>query len=147
MSILGNTTDPGFSAVFTIDYVGHLYNLNAWSLDLGQVSGACDTSGTNDPTRALAQGSASLGTLVPDVTGSPGAINGISVDITTLVQGWADGSIPNNGLTFTGTAGALQSQAAYFNNAIITTSVVPEPSSGALLALAIGGMMIRRKRR
>jgi len=143
VSILGDTSDPGFSAVFSIDYVGHLNNLNAWSVDLGQVNGAWDTSGANDPTRALSQGSTSLGTLVADVTGSPDAINGIEVDVTTLVQGWADGSIENNGLTFTG---PLAPQAAYFNNATITTSAVPEPSSASLLALAIGGMMIRRKR-
>ncbi|MDB4554825.1 hypothetical protein N9Z94_03485 [Akkermansiaceae bacterium] len=45
-------TDPGFSAIFSIDYVGHLNNLNAWNVDLGQVNGAWDISGDNDPTRA-----------------------------------------------------------------------------------------------
>ncbi|MDB4284156.1 PEP-CTERM sorting domain-containing protein [Akkermansiaceae bacterium] len=137
-------TDPGFSAIFSIDYVGHLNNLNAWNVDLGQVNGAWDISGDNDPTRALSQGSTCLGTLVAGVEGEPSAINGIEIDITTLVQGWADGSIANNGLTFTG---SLVSQSAYFNNATITTSVVPEPSSASLAVLAIAGMVIRRKRR
>lgn len=137
-------TQPGFSAIFSIDYVGHLNPDNAWSVDLGQVNGAWDTSGGNDPTRALSQGSTSLGNLVAAVEGEPGAIDGIEVDITTLVQGWADGSIANNGLTFTG---PLIAQSAYFNNAIITTSVVPEPSSALLFALAFGGLVIRRKRR
>ncbi|MEN8775077.1 MAG: DNRLRE domain-containing protein [Akkermansiaceae bacterium] len=137
-------TDPGFSAVFSIDYVGHLNSLNAWSVSLGQVNGPWDTSGNNDPTRALSQGSSIVGELVSDVAGNPDAIDGIEVDITSLVQGWADGSIANNGLTFTG---PLVAQSAYFNNAIITTSVVPEPSSASLLAFAIAGMVIRRKRR
>lgn len=141
-------TDPNFSAVFTIDYVGHLNELNAWSVDLGQVNGAWDTSGTNDPTRALSQGSTSVGLLLAAVGGQPNPISGLSVDITSLVQGWADGSIANNGLTFTGTGGALSSQATYFNNAVITTSIaVPEPSSAAVLAFAIGGLVMRRKRR
>jgi len=148
-SLTTDPTDPNFSAVFSIDYVGHLNNLNAWSVDLGQVNGAWDTSGTSDPTRALAQGSTPLGTLVAAVQSQPDPINGIELDITALVQGWADGSIANNGLTFTSTGGALSSQAAYFNNAVITTSVaaVPEPSSAAVLALAISGMIMRRKRR
>lgn len=137
-------TDPGFSAIFSIDYVGHLNNLNDWGVSLGQVNGAWDTSGDNDPTRALSQGSTNLGSLVSDVSGNAGAISGIEIDITALVQGWADGSIANNGLTFTG---SLAPQGAYFNNAIITTSVVPEPSSASLLALAIAGTVIRRKRR
>ena len=137
-------TAPEFSAIFSIDYVGHLNNLNAWNVDLGQVNGAWDASGTNDPTRALSQGSTFLGNLVTGVQGEPNAINGIEVDITTLVQGWVDGSIENNGLTFTG---GLVPQAAYFNNATITTSAVPEPSSASLLVLAIGGVVIRRKRR
>jgi hypothetical protein len=92
----------------------------------------------------LSQGSSIVGELVSDVAGNPDAIDGIEVDITSLVQGWADGSIANNGLTFTG---PLVAQSAYFNNAIITTSVVPEPSSASLLAFAIAGMVIRRKRR
>ena len=148
VSILGTSpADPGFSAIFSIDYVGHLNSLNAWSVDLGQVNGAWDTSGANDPTRALAQNSTSLGNLVTGVQGQPGAINGIQVDITSLVQGWADGSIANNGLTFNSAGGALAAQAAYFNNPVITTSAVPEPSSAAFLAFALGGTVIRRKRR
>jgi hypothetical protein len=92
----------------------------------------------------LSRGSTSLGNLVAAVEGEPSAIEGIEVDITTLVQGWADGSIANNGLTFTG---PLIAQSAYFNNAIITTSEVPEPSSALLCALVFGGLVIRRKRR
>jgi len=143
-SLSAALTQPGFSAIFSIDYVGHLNPNNAWSVDLGQVNGAWDTSGGNDPTRALSRGSTSLGNLVAAVEGEPSAIEGIEVDITTLVQGWADGSIANNGLTFTG---PLIAQSAYFNNAIITTSEVPEPSSALLCALVFGGLLIRRKRR
>ncbi|MDB4802260.1 hypothetical protein OAG92_08410, partial [Akkermansiaceae bacterium] len=97
-SLSAASTQPGFSAIFSIDYVGHLNPNNAWSVDLGQVNGAWDTSGGNDPTRALSRGSTSLGNLVAAVEGEPSAIEGIEVDITTLVQGWADGSIANNGL-------------------------------------------------
>ena len=45
----------------------------------------------------------------------------ITLDITALVQGWADGSIENNGLTFTSNQNIPQ--AAYFSNATIVTSL------------------------
>lgn len=147
LGLTASPTDPNFSAIFTIDYEGHLNALNGgFNVDLGQVNGAWDSTGANDPTVALGKNSTSLGSLIQAVDTEPNAIAGLSLDITALVQGWADGSIANNGLTFNA---AEIPQAAYFSNAVITTSIepIPEPSSIGLLGLAMGGLVMRRKRR
>lgn len=108
--------------MFQVDYRGHLNDSNlGFNVELGQVSGAWNT--TTAPSAALSTGSTPLGVLVSDVAAQPNPIAGtITVDITGLVRGWADGSIPNNGLTFTSNQ---ISQAAYFSNATIMTSGEP----------------------
>ena len=90
---------------------------------LGQVSGNWDTSAV--PNIALSTGSSSLGTLVADVDNQSAQQTGLTVDITDLVRGWADGSIANDGLTFTSNQDVPQ--AAYFSNATIVTSEEPGP--------------------
>lgn len=122
-------TDPDFSAIFTVDYQGHLNDSNGgFNAELGRVSGTWDT--TTAPSAALSTGSTSLGTLVTNVSTKPNQITGtITLDITVLVQGWADGSIPNDGLTFTSNQNVPQ--AAYFSNATIVTSVETAPVAPA----------------
>ena len=121
-NLTSDPTDPDFSAMFQVDYRGHLNDSNlGFNVELGQVSGAWNT--TTAPSAALSTGSTPLGVLVSDVAAQPNPIAGtITVDITGLVRGWADGSIPNNGLTFTSNQ---ISQAAYFSNATIMTSGEP----------------------
>ncbi len=119
--------DPNFSATFTIDYVTHLNNLNAGlNVGLGQiVDGAWDST-TTLPTIAFSENSTDLGILITDAAANPTALPGLTVDITNLVRGWADGSIDNFGLTFTvpeGDPGV--SNATYFSNATIVTSTDP----------------------
>ena len=115
-------TDPNFSAMFRVDYQGHLNNTNGgFNVQLGQVTGAWNTS--TAPSAALSTGSTPLGILVANVSAQPNQVAGIiNVDITELVRGWADGSIPNNGLTFTGNQ---EPQGAYFSNATIMVSDEP----------------------
>ena len=117
-------TDPDFSAIFTVDYQGHLNDSNGgFNAELGQVSGSWDT--TTAPSAALSTGSTSLGTLATNIATQQNQITEITLDITALVQGWADGSIANDGLTFTSNENI--SQGAYFSNATIVTSVEPAP--------------------
>ena len=121
-SMTADPSDPDFSATFTVDYQGHLNNVNGgFNVLLGQVSGNWDTSAV--PNIALSTGSSSLGTLVADVDNQSAQQTGLTVDITDLVRGWADGSIANDGLTFTSNQDVPQ--AAYFSNATIVTSEEP----------------------
>ena len=88
-------------------------------MELGQVSGAWNT--TTAPSANLSTNAPSLGTLVANVDANPSQIAGtITLDVTALVRGWADGSISNDGLTFTSNQNI--SQAAYFSNATIEIS-------------------------
>ena len=138
--------DPTFTATFTVDYVTHLNNLNAgFNADLGQITGGAWDSTTNLPAFSFSTGSTNLGNLVTNTAASSGAIPGITLDITSLVQGWADGSIDNFGLTFTTNTNI--SNSGYFENATIETAVtsVPEPSSVLLLSLTCGFLGRRRR--
>ena len=119
-NLAADPTDPAFTATFTVDYQGHLNDVNTgFDVGLGQVSGAWNT--TTAPSANLSTNAPSLGTLVEDVHENPNQIAGtITLDITALVRGWADGSISNDGLTFTGNQNIPQ--AAYFSNATIEIS-------------------------
>ena len=93
-------------------------------MELGQVNGTWNT--TTAPSAALSTNSSTLGILVSSVDSEPNQIAGIiALDITDLVKGWADGSIANNGLTFTSSQNVPQ--AAYFSNATIETSLGAMP--------------------
>lgn len=142
-----DVADPNFSAIFTIDHVGHLNNLNTgFDLSAGvNVSGAWDST-TTLPQFAWAAASSNQTVLLPDVHLVPGA-QGLSLDVTPLVQGWYTGAIPNQGVVLLGTNnGGNFSQASFLDNAIITTSI-PEPSAMALVALGLFGLVGRRRRR
>ncbi len=124
-SITADVNDPDFSAVFRVDYQGHLNDVNdGFNVELGQVNGTWNT--TTAPSAALSTNSSTLGILVSSVDSEPNQIAGIiALDITDLVKGWADGSIANNGLTFTSSQNVPQ--AAYFSNATIETSLGAMP--------------------
>ena len=122
-NLVADLADPNFSATFTADYEGHLNSVNTgFNAELGQVSGSWNTS--TAPNAALSTGSTSLGILVTNVDNAPDPTT-VTLDITALVRGWADGSIPNHGVTFTSSANIPQ--AAYFSNATIVTSEETNP--------------------
>lgn len=101
-----------------MEYEGQLNTVNDdFNVELGQVSGAWNT--TTAPAATLSTGSTSTGTLIT-YTASDSNLRTVTLDITALVQGWVDDSIPNDGLTFTSNQNV--SQAAYFSNALIVTS-------------------------
>lgn len=128
-NLTADLTDPNFTATFKVDYQGHLNTLNAgFDAELGQVSGAWNTN--TAPNANLSTGSTSLGTLVASVDNQPNP-SMVTLDITALVKGWVDGSIPNNGLTFTSNEDVPQ--AAYFSNATIVTSLGTAPPADATI--------------
>jgi len=127
--------DPNFSATFTVDYVGNLNISNTGlNVGLGQVVDAAWDSTTNLPAFDFSVNSTDLGLLIEDAAANPNSITGLTVDITSLVLGWADGSIPNFGLTFNVPAEPVAmgnaSNSAYFANATIETSLVPMNAGG-----------------
>lgn len=118
--------DPNFTATFTVDYVGNLNILNTGlDVGLGQVVDGAWDSTTTIPTVAFSDNSTELGLLIENAAANAAPISGLTVDITSLVQGWADGSISNFGLTFNVPAVPIsmgnRSNSAYFTNATIVT--------------------------
>ena len=148
--------DPMFSAIFTVDYQGHLNSVNNGAdYALGTPNAAWDST-TNVPTTALGEAATAIpnSLLITNGAANPDPQPGLSADITTLVQGWFDGSIANYGLTFIEVdeamanvgAGTATSQSGYFSNASIVTTV-PEPSSLTMLGLMMTvGLVLRRRR-
>ena len=128
---VADVSDPTFNADFTIDYVGALNILNGpGQYALGTPVTAVDST-TNIPTTLTGEGATLVAgsTLIANsLEATPGPV---TVDVTSLVRGWVDGSIPNNGVTIIETngtdnigddvAGPTTSQAGYFSNAAITT--------------------------
>lgn len=149
--------DPTFSAIFEIEHVGHLNNVNTgFDLSLGAVNSAWDTT-ANLPPFALAAGATPLGVLLTDVQLVSGS-QMLSLDITSLVLDWYNGVTPNNGLVLFGTPDPMTvpasngtnngqfSQASFLQGAAIVHSVVPEPSSFSMICLVLVGLIGLRRR-
>jgi hypothetical protein len=98
---LADVNAVGFSAIFRIDHVGHRNNVNTgMELSVGRnVSGAWDSAAGGDPDLqfAWAASSADQTVLLADVHTVPGA-QARSLDITSVVQGWVNGTFANEGL-------------------------------------------------
>lgn len=118
--------DPNFSAVFQLDHVGQLNDVNTgMGVAVGlNVSGAWDDSGTSNPSFEWAAASVSGGLILDNVHLVPEA-QALSIDITPAVVGWVDGSIENQGLILFGSpssAGGNFSQGAFSENPSIVIS-------------------------
>ena len=147
---LADVIAPSFSAMFTIEHVGHLNNLNTgMDLSIGRnVSGTWDST-SSLPSFGWAAASADQAVLLANVH-TAGSAQALALDITPIVKGWVDGSFANEGLVLLGTRGATNggnnslSQASFLDNATINT--VPEPSSLLLAGLGLLGLAGRRRR-
>ena len=122
-----DVADPSFEACFEIQHIGHLNDINpGMALSIGlNVSGAWDDSGANDPDFAWAALSAAQSVLLDDVHLVPNS-QILTIDVTPIVVGWVDGSIPNQGAILFGSpsgSGGNDSQASYLQNASIFAGV------------------------
>ncbi len=132
-------------------------------VDIHEVTQAWDSSttwdtydGTNnwvaaggDVAAAVAASSASIATAAgPALVGT-----WVDFDVTSLVQGWADGSIANNGVRVSiadtpSAYGNFNLIASGSNGPQLVVTAVPEPAScAALLGLGVGAFVLRRKRK
>ena len=136
------------SATFSAKLDTRLNTIHNWQVNLGRVEDdsangdSWDASGTAGTVPLFEWGAASSDqqTLVANVK-TAAVPTTYDLDVTSIVQGWVNGSNDNNGLVLFGTTAAFQG--AGFEN--ITLNVVPEPATMSLLAL--GGLAILRRRR
>ena len=138
---------PGFSATFEIEHVGHLNAVNnGMDLYLGRNNSGAWESGVTNPQFAWGLASADQTLLLANVMNFPNS-EPLSADITSIVQGWVNGTFPNQGLALFGIDnGGNASNASYLINPSVTTSAIPEPSSLALASLGLFGLLARRRR-
>ena len=142
----------GFSATMTVGYAGSLNDLNTgMDLSVGRnVSGAWDST-TTIPSFTWAASTLDQSVLLADVHSNPNPQT-LTLDVTSIVQGWVNGTFSNQGLVLFGTPAAPNagnnnfSQAAFLSSATITTESIPEPTSLALASFGLLGFLARRRR-
>lgn len=146
---LTEVTAPGFSATLELDYVGQLNDVNSAAAQVGAVTTAAWDSATNLPLHSYGfdadagSVSAAFATdILADIAAVAPTGQVVTADITSIVQGWVDGTLDNFGLVLF--SPILESQGAGFNSPQIVT-VVPEPASAALLGLGAAMILVRRR--
>ena len=151
---LADTATLGFNVTFTIEYNSQLNNFTATndaSAIIGRVasSDGWDTSGTDYPLHDWGfdeSGPTTIAldtqTLIASIPSLAPTGQEVTVDVTSIVTSWVDGTNDNYGLVLF--INKLESQGAGFSNPELIASI-PEPSSFALLALGLLPL-VRRKR-
>lgn len=149
---VGDVNDVNFSATLSIGYVGRLNDVNhGMDLMFGVVAGGDWDDDTVDatlsnPDYAWGDASADQVTLLVDVANYANATN-LTVDVTSLVQGWVNGSTENYGITLFGADnGDNATNGAYMDGVTLATTVIPEPATlGLVAAFGAGILFIRRR--
>ena len=143
---------------FTIEYISQLNALvgsNSAPAILGRVASGdgWDLSGTDYPlhdwgfdeatTSTIA---ADTQTLIPDIPALVPTGQELTLDVTSIVTSWVNGT--NNNYGFVLFIDELEAQGAGFSNPELFVSVIPEPATVALLAgmLALTAVAIRRRK-
>lgn len=138
---------PSFSAAFTIEYNAQLNDLNVTSAVLGRVTegDGWDLSGTDYPLFTWASSAADSADLIVDIAALAPANQEVTLDVTSIVSSWVDGTNDNFGFVLY--IDDLQAQAAGFSNPELLITV-PEPSALALLAgmLALTAVACKRRK-
>ncbi|BDS06489.1 hypothetical protein NT6N_15290 [Oceaniferula spumae] len=146
--------EASFSATVNVTFASKLNSTNGSQTQLGAVvDGDWDTSGTSFPlydwgqpdadNPTTASGSTNLGQFTGVIAGVVGTT--YSVDVTDEVRAWLDGSDPTDyGFSIYNFNGP--NNGAGYNNANLTITAIPEPSSAALLSFAGLGLVFRRRR-
>lgn len=147
-----DVNNPGFVAVFQIDYTFQLNTINDLEIRLGRnTGGAWDSSGSNNPlhdwgfddetsTEAAADGR----TLLANVKPAAPPVNDIQVDVSDIVTGWVDGTNANQGFVLYYNANAFQG--AGFRDAELLITV-PEPATLSLFAVSLFGLLAPGRRK
>lgn len=119
----------GFSASFTADYDFQLNDLNNTAAVFGRVTNAAWNGTTAQPLHSWGiDDSADRADLIANIS-TLAPPSSVSLDVTSIVQGWVDGSIDNYGLVVF--VGDLESNAAGFNNPrIVITGALDTDNDG-----------------
>jgi hypothetical protein len=152
---LADIQDPGFTAIFTIEYDAQLNDIvdnNSAPAVLGRVASGdgWNLSGTDYPLYNWGFDEAggtneaqNIKTLIANIPALTPTGQEVSVDVTDIVTGWVDGSYDNNGFVLF--IDELEAQGAGFSNPELIVTI-PEPSTlGLVVVMGSGILYIRRR--
>ena len=131
-----------FSATFEAELAGRVNTVRNLGASIGQVNTNWDNVSGSFPLFEYAAASTNKQTLVGNV--KTAAFTTYSIDITSIVRDWVNGTQDNNGLVLFGSR--REFQGAGFNSTALKVEV-PEPSSIAILGLGLIGLGLRRFKR
>lgn len=147
LDVSGISPSKLLAATFEAEFVARLNTLNDLGILTGVVESAnvWDDSGSAGTVPLFEWAASSLNQKTLLANARTASLNSVqSIDIFSTVQGWANGSITNNGLVVFGATNVFQG--AGFDSPQVQVTVVPEPATLALLGLGIAGIALRRKR-
>ncbi|MEP4077163.1 PEP-CTERM sorting domain-containing protein [Haloferula sp.] len=152
---VADTMTAGFNVTFTIEYISRLNaNVpnNSAPAILGRVGSGdgWDLTGTDYPLHDWGfdeSGPSTIAldtqTLIADIAGLAPTGQELTLDVTTIVTNWVNGTNSNYGFVLF--VDELEAQGAGFDNPELIVTI-PEPSSLGLAGLGLMGLLARRRR-